>query len=361
MAMILGGYDTNQESNQTSLKRATLTTSGTKDMLDTNLSSITDSNPLPTTQQLKVESVIEDTNYDLNAATYNESATSTYDYIIDNISMLFNTNESKTITITSDNGTVLYKNTDTTDLSIVLTNINFGQATGQNFTIHITQTVGACLVNVTANIKNSPVALTADPILAPGTNSVGFFGINEVKKVSGKDGVDSSTNTLQIIEYEHHEIHGGSHYFIDDFVDLSINNVSDIQITTPNTTKWLHFTFKIDSESETLWELYENVTINTAGTTLNPMNNNRNSSNTSGATFAQITNGSTALANADTAVAGATLLRRGEIGAGKDSGNESRAREIILKQNTSYTLRLTAVTAGYVDYSFNWYEHTDKN
>ena len=133
---------------------------------------IDDSNPLPTTQQLKIDTVIEDTAFDLNASVYDESDTPTYDYIIDNVTFDFTTAESRTITITSDNGTEIYKATNT-NLSVAIGSINFGQASGQSFRIQITQTAGACSVDVTAQIKNSPVALTADPVIAAGTNVIG--------------------------------------------------------------------------------------------------------------------------------------------------------------------------------------------
>lgn len=173
--------------------------------------------------------------------------------------------------------------------------------------------------------------------------------------------IDESTRAITTIEYEHHEIHGGSHFECINVVDLAINNVRDIQITTPNTTKWAHLIFTFDTEAETDWYLYENVTINTPGTGVTPFNNDRNSANTSDLTVAVIDNTSTANANADTAVAAATELMHGIAGAGKKSGGgETRAQEIILKQNEDYTLRFIATAAGYVDYNLQWYEHVSK-
>lgn len=173
--------------------------------------------------------------------------------------------------------------------------------------------------------------------------------------------IDSATNTLQIIDYEHHEIHSGSHFFIEEVGELAINTVYDIQFTTPDTTKWSHLTFKLDCESETEWYIYEGASVITAGTTVNPVNNNRNSSTVSVNTVAMISNGSVTDANADTDVSGATLLGRGIIGSGKGNlGNDTRANEIILKQNTTYCLRAVAVAAGYIDFNITWYEHTNK-
>jgi hypothetical protein len=133
-----------------------------------------------------------------------------------------------------------------------------------------------------------------------------------------------------------------------------------LQFTTPDTTAWTHLVFSIDCEAETEWYIYEGVTINVAGTAITPRNNDRNSSNTSGNTLAGITNTSVANANADTAVAGATVIEHGIVGAGKTGGSESRSRELILKQNTVYCMRAIANAAGYTDFIMSWYEHTNQ-
>ena len=172
--------------------------------------------------------------------------------------------------------------------------------------------------------------------------------------------LDSSSFATEVISYEHHEIHGGSHYFIGDVADLAINNVFDVQWTTPNTTQWAHFTFELGCENETEWYIYEGATINTAGTALTARNNDRNSANTSNATIASIENISVANANADTAVAGATQIIHGICGSGRSGGVDSRQKEIILKQNTIYCMRAIANAAGYINFMMEWYEHQNK-
>lgn len=173
-------------------------------------------------------------------------------------------------------------------------------------------------------------------------------------------GLTDPTTLGQItIMQEHYEIHHGEHYFIQGNEDLAINNVLDIQFTTPDSAAWSHFVLQLDCESETEWFIYEGATISTPGTAATPINNNRNSSNTSANTVATITNTSVANANADTAVAGATLLANGVVGAGKTGGTVERSREIMLKQNTIYCIRAVANTAGNVSYNAQWYEHED--
>lgn len=174
--------------------------------------------------------------------------------------------------------------------------------------------------------------------------------------------MDKSTHALETVSYAHHEIHDGSDYFIEDVVDLSAGDYFDVQITTPDNTAWAHVNFRLEAESETEWYLYEDVAISTAGTTKTPRNSNRNSTNTSGLTVAVISNASESDANDDTDVAGATALMHGIIGAGSQTkGNNDHDHEIIFKQNEDYSIRVIATASGYVDYSLNWYEHTDKD
>ncbi len=76
--------------------------------------------------------------------------------------------------------------------------------------------------------------------------------------------------------------------------------------------------------------------------------------------FINVLNTSIANANADTAVAGATEIAHGIIGAGKNGGIISRDSEIIFKQNTVYCLRAIATAAGYTNFLMQWYEHINK-
>ena len=174
--------------------------------------------------------------------------------------------------------------------------------------------------------------------------------------------MDASTNSLQTVTYEHHEIHSGSHFFVVGYQDLSINNVLDFTWQMPNTTKWTHWKWKISVESETLWQVYEGATAtNPLTNTVTPLNNNRNSATTSGTTMKYELQADLAAANADTNVSGATLIESGIAGAGKDAGNEARDDEIVLDQNGLYCLRSTASAAGYINFSMQWYEHVDKH
>jgi hypothetical protein len=174
--------------------------------------------------------------------------------------------------------------------------------------------------------------------------------------------MDASTHTLQTIEYEHHEIHGGSHYFVTGYQDLAQDDVLDFTWLMPNTVKWIHWTWYLSTESETLWQVYENaVATNPLAVAVTPYNSNRNSTNTSKTTMKYELQADLAAANVDTDVTSATLLASGVSGAGRDAGFAERTHEIILRQNTLYCLRATASAAGYINFQMQWYEHTSKD
>lgn len=206
--------------------------------------------------------------------------------------------------------------------------------------------------------SNSNTQLNVTPFMADGTEGASILGYNGTNYYPVK--IDSATRSLQVVSYEHHEIHSGSHFFQSGYQDLAINNVLDFTLQTPNTTKWIHFTFQIETEAETNWFIYEGATAtNPLANALTPLNNNRNSATASGATLKYELQTSLANANADTDVSGATILDSGISGAGKLSGGSAtRDNEIILKQNTLYCFRAIAITAGYINFDMEWYEHT---
>jgi len=175
-------------------------------------------------------------------------------------------------------------------------------------------------------------------------------GAGEVDEVR----MDASTNSLQTITYEHHEVHSGSAYFTGNYVDLSNGQVYDILFVTPNTTSYAHMIFEIATEAEAMFQYYEGVTTSADGTALNMFCRNRQKDNTPAVTFY----------HTPTVTATGTLIGQGIFGSGKSAGGQIRdSNEFVLKPNTKYMLRVTnnTVTANWYDYFFDWYEHTDKN
>lgn len=194
-------------------------------------------------------------------------------------------------------------------------------------------------------------------------DDVGGVKYQIVKIDLGGDGVslpliaNESTGAITTVDFEHHEIYSGRHYYIEDIVEIAAAHVYDIQFTTADTELRAYLKFSLNCEAETEWYIYEDASIVTAGTLLVPINNNRNSAETTDMVLGGIANASVALANDDTPVAGATLIAHGIVGAGKTGREIERNREIILKQDTIYCIRLLANTQGYTNFNINWYEN----
>lgn len=167
--------------------------------------------------------------------------------------------------------------------------------------------------------------------------------------------LDKATNTLQVLDYEHHEIHAGSHFIFYDYdADVDTAAPKYYRLTTPNTTKWVHMKFGLQSEGAGTWQLFENPTVNAAGTTATAINNNRNSLTAAGLTVAFDA----------TSTADGTQIKVWRTGTGTTgpsrAGTESRsAVELILKQNEDYFLKFTPdADNAKTKVEMYWYEHT---
>ena len=184
-------------------------------------------------------------------------------------------------------------------------------------------------------------------------NVVGRWGsgAGEVDEVR----IDRSTNSLQTVDYEHHEIHSGSHYNLCDYSasGLASGVVIEFLFTTPNTTEWSHLTFSVFSATGATIELYSGVTGITGGTAKTPINNNGNSVNTSNVTILQ---DPSAITSDGTRVAGFLA------GAGREAGFVSRSKENVLTQGSTAMVRITTTAAqNQISWCAEWYEHTDKH
>ncbi len=178
-------------------------------------------------------------------------------------------------------------------------------------------------------------------------------------------GIDGATSALVGIDYAHHEIHGGSSYYNERFVQVPAGDVLDIRFWTGNTTKWSHFIAHIITEAEFHVNLYEDVeAFTTAGITLTAVNRDRNSSKTSNwQYFDYILTANAAAANVTTDMTGCINIGKAASGSGRNkSGEGGHEEELILKQDTKYVLRFEsrAQNERYVDYVLDWYEHTNR-
>lgn len=166
--------------------------------------------------------------------------------------------------------------------------------------------------------------------------------------------IDSATDTIQTIDYSHHETHAGSSFFYTDSVSVNSAGTQDYIVTTPNTTKWAHMTFQITGSAITQVQIYESS--DRTGTTLQTVfNHNRNSATANTTTIHK---------NQSSGTTDGTLIWQRKSGSATQqsrSGDEAHhSMEIILKQNTKYLFRITSGTdTNLTNVLFDWYEHTN--
>jgi len=169
--------------------------------------------------------------------------------------------------------------------------------------------------------------------------------------------VDTITNSILVIEYDHHEVHQGSMFTVDWYPgDVSAAASANLFIVTPNTTKWAHIVPEVSSENESTFYIYEGASYASSGTQIVPINKNRNSSTVS-----------TCFVNhtpSTPSISGATLIRTIHWGSSKAYGGFDRnALEFILKQNTTYLFQVVNNSGGasWTHIMLIWYEHTNKS
>jgi hypothetical protein len=185
--------------------------------------------------------------------------------------------------------------------------------------------------------------LEASLIAVPG------FGNSQLVSLTQND---HSTQSVQQVDYAHHEIHEGSHFYIRGWSDVAVTT-TDFLVRTADTTKWCHTVWDFATEGEFEFELFEDTVVSADGTSIAAFNNNRNSSKV--ATLQAFAS--------PTVTTPGTSIWMGKTGTGRNAGGDNRAdSELVLKQGTDYLFRFTKVGAGtlWLDYEFSWYEHTNK-
>ena len=90
--------------------------------------------------------------------------------------------------------------------------------------------------------------------------------------------IDASTNSVQTVTNEHHEIHSNSHYFVKDFdgTNFESTDVIDFVFSTDDTAKWVHLLFAFSSTGLAQLDIYEGATATAnTGTLIVQRANNR--------------------------------------------------------------------------------------
>jgi len=170
----------------------------------------------------------------------------------------------------------------------------------------------------------------------------------------GNPAVDDVSGANVFVDFAHHELHEGDHFSYISAQDLTNAQVVSFLITTPNTTKWGHFSFDVSAEGEFDLKMYEGATPDADGSAVSApavINRNRNSVTAATLTITSPTLG---------AGSRGTLIAVYHSGGRQIGGTSGTGSEIILKQNTKYWFDLTNATAlnNYVSWVVDWYEHT---
>jgi len=184
--------------------------------------------------------------------------------------------------------------------------------------------------------------------------------------------LDSATNTMQVMEYEHHEIHDGNSFVahFDNTTSSDDDHRTAIGIVTSATTKWMHVIVSVIASSAAEFSLFEDPTINNdVGTQATIYNRDRNSDKESLTTDVSATPEANKFetyieANLATLTGGTliehTLLAGGE-GKKAIGGSSRGSQEFILKQGTKYVFELKNIgaTENRHEIHLDWYEHTN--
>ena len=231
--------------------------------------------------------------------------------------------------------------TEQTNQGLILDNIETEQ-TDQGLTLDDIET------------EQTNIGLSLDAIELNQTD-----GTQKAKIYSSNGGdinpVSSTTGAIKTIEYEHHEIHQGDHFFINNFMALGVDQSLVYTFIASATAKWAHVQFKLQAIGTMESYIYENAVVNVAGSVVTPINNNRNSLNAS----------TLVVRTGDTFTGNGNQISASKFGSGTNpsnrlAGNSSRSDEIILKQGAIYRIVFTSkIASNVIDYSFTWYEHTD--
>lgn len=195
-------------------------------------------------------------------------------------------------------------------------------------------------------------------------------GAGEVDEVR----IDAVTNSLNTIDYAHHEIHSGTHFtaFLQDDSVASGAKLS-FEFKTPNTAKLTHFTVETTSSGQATTILLENASSLADGdgeAAVTAINRERDSGGASGL-LEDTTTGSfnTVGLNAYVEAVGAadhptgTTIDCYATGSGNKSGGISRSvEEFLLKRDTVYGVVMESKAAGNsMIVKIDWYEHTGIN
>jgi len=149
--------------------------------------------------------------------------------------------------------------------------------------------------------------------------------------------VDDS-NGLVIVDETSNKIHSGNHFYVEGYIILNTDDSYYVKLVTPNTNVLAHITWLIESGGVLTTTFDEGASGGmTGGSSVTPLNNNRNSETVSTMT---ITSNVSAPTSYDTRISNKKV--GGTTWKAVTGGQSAREEELILKKNTTYCRTFTS-------------------
>lgn len=190
----------------------------------------------------------------------------------------------------------------------------------------------------------------AENIVVPPGATLGWDNANGYWRPLGSSFSDGA---MSVLDYEHHKIHEGRHFFSERSFTLGSNAVASYVIQAPasSTDLFTHVIFVLEGSAITEFNLYEGSDLAPA-TAATSFNNNRNSAITAQTLIYSSANASGTIG---------TLLSGYKSGSASQQSRSAAisqsVEEKILKVGTQYHLRITSGTAdNLVNVKILWYE-----
>ena len=183
----------------------------------------------------------------------------------------------------------------------------------------------------------------------------GWQGIAEYIIIKGDYGVfkQHSSGELVVLSHVEEAIENGTHYYIEGYASLDTGDSLMVKLVTPANTVHCHFTWDIDANGILTTELWEDASGGmTGGSNVEPLNSNRNVSDTS---LVVITSGVTVATSQGTRISNKKV---GGTGFKTTSGgNASREDELILKTSSAHQrLFISGSDANIIGFRASWIE-----
>lgn len=127
--------------------------------------------------QLSIQTIISDVNQNIASAPYSNTVVISQDTLLKSLSLIFTTTQSRDVEVSLSNGTILVTLTGDTSLTLDIDFEEYAIDSGTSLTVDISQTGGACLVDVILTTIIGTSNLGGNPVLGEGNSYIGQVGI----------------------------------------------------------------------------------------------------------------------------------------------------------------------------------------